>query len=970
MDVEWFGPGLAAIAIAIGLATVFRARRGAGGPLTRWGLAAALAGVAVTALAFGAARGWAREEQQRRLRREAEDLARDVVAALAGPEQVARLAAASLSGTPAPPAELVARIARSASAASPGVLDVVLLEPGPAGGRAAYRVVRAGSGRPGWQEGDDRLAGPALRSLLDDAARTGGPRASSLFSDLDGARRSMIVMRAGSGPESRPRLVAVVVDPTAVLRAAIAQHPRLLGCRIEVPGERGNEPVYDDGAGKPSPPTVHVAEIEAGGQRLRLAAWASAGLDGGLVGFGPMLVLQLGVALALLGGWFFDGAERRQRSLREVADRRGRELEESERAVASIVEAAPEAILVVAPGEGTVLDANPFAGAWLGRAHDRLVGTPLADLLATAPGQTPAETVRAALDPGPGGSRFLAFRHTSGRLLEAEASVAQAAVHGRAASVMLVRDVSTIEHARRAAEAASEAKNLFLANVSHEIRTPLNGVLGMAELTLEHELAPAVREQVETIRRCARDLLQIVDDVLDFSRLEAGQLELSQVSTDVGALVHDVASHLAPRARAKGLTLATVVRRDLPQPILLDAGRVRRVLEQLVGNAIKFTPAGEVEILAQPGAAQPGGGFELVLAVRDTGPGIPEEWHDEIFEPFRQADASRTRPQGGTGIGLALSRQIAGALGGRLEVESPPGEGATFRFVLGVMPGPRASVPAPCDSLVGRAALVVHPSAAVRASLAEALLTLGMRARAAAHPGEAARAAFDARRDGSLFAVVLIDDALLAAPETQALCMAWLSGAATPARLIPIVPASAPTHAPAGSAPPLVVPFSSAELSARVLATIAPAVESSTPERRREGPVLVVEDNPVNRRLVTTILERAGYRVVAADNGADALARLTDADPSLVLMDVQMPVMDGIEATVRLRREPRWATLPVVALTAHAQVSDREACLAAGMNDYLTKPIERDALLAAVARWTGATEGAAAERHEPVPQLD
>ncbi len=970
MGVEWIEPGLAAIAITIGLVAAFRARRGEGGLLSRWGLAAALAGVAVTALAFGAARGWAREEEQRRLRREAEDLARDVTAALAGPEQAARLAGASLAGPAIPPAERVAGVAHAAGSAFPGVVDVVLIVPEPAGGRFVYRIVRAGSGRRGWLEGDARGAGPALRSFLDGATRSDSPRVSPLFSDLDGAQRTMVVTRAGSDPGPRPRLVAVVVDPAVVLSTAIARHPRLLGCRIEAPGERGSEVVYDEGAGKPTPATVHVAEIEAGGQRLRLAAWGSEALDSGFIGFGPMLVLQLGVALALLGGWFFDGTERRQRSLREVADRRGRELAESERAVASIVEAAPEAILVVAPGDGTVLDANPFAGAWLGRAHDRLVGTPLAELLAAAAGQTPAEMVRATLDPGAGGTRFLAFRHTSGRLLEAEASVAQAAVHGRAASVLLVRDVSTIEHARRAAEAASEAKNLFLANVSHEIRTPLNGVLGMAELALEHELTPAVREQVETIRRCARDLLQIVDDVLDFSRLEAGQLELSQVPTDVGALVHDVASHFAPRARAKGLTLATVVRRDLPAPLMLDAGRVRRVLEQLVGNAIKFTPEGEVEILAQPGAAQPGGGFELILAVRDTGPGIPEEWRDEIFQPFHQANASRTRPQGGTGIGLALSRQLAAALGGRLEVESPPGEGATFRFVLGVWPGPRAAVPPPCDSLVGRAALVVHPSAAVRASLAEALLTLGMRARAAAHPGEAARAAFDARRDGSLFATVLIDDALLAAPETQALCMAWLSGAATPARLIPIVPAAAPTHAPAGAAPPLVVPFSSAELSARLLAAIAPPADALAPETRREGPVLVVEDNHVNRRLVTTILERAGYRVIAAENGADALARLAEAEPSLVLMDVQMPVMDGLEATLRLRREPRWAMLPVVALTAHAQASDREACLAAGMNDYLTKPIERDALLAAVARWTDSAGVSSPQARESVPHLD
>jgi PAS domain S-box-containing protein len=937
LGVEWIGTALAAIAIAIGVANALRARRRGGAPLSRWGLVAAIAGLTVTALAFGAARGWAREEEQRRLRREAEDLARDLVSVFGGTEQVARLAAAALAGEAAPPPGQVAGLARAATASTPGVVDVLLLGPLETGERPPF---------PG--------AGPTLGTFLDEVARSSGPLISPLVADRDGRHRLLVAARAGGDPARGPRLVAALVDPAAVVGAAVAQHPRLIGCRVEAAGERGVEIIFESDPGIPAPPVQLPVEFEAGGRRFRLVTWGTAALGTGLVGFGPVLVLQLGVALALLGGWFFEGAERRQRTLREVADRRGRELAESERAVASIVEAAPEAILVVSPGDGTVLDANPFAGAWLGRAHDRLIGTPLADLLALGPGQTRAETVRATLDPGAGGPRLLSFRHSSGRLLEAEASVAHAAVHGRAASILLVRDVSTIEHARRAAEAASETKNLFLANVSHEIRTPLNGVLGMTELTLEHELAPAVREQVETIGRCARDLLQIVDDVLDFSRLEAGQLELSQVPTDVGALVHDVACHLAPRARARGLTLATVVRRDLPAPLVLDAGRVRRVLEHLVGNAIKFTPEGEVEILAQPGAAQPNGGFELVLAVRDTGPGIPEAWQEAIFEPFHAADASRTRPQGGTGIGLALSRQIAGALGGRIEVESPPGEGATFRFVLAVTPGPRAATAPPCDPLVGRTALVVHPSAAVRASLAEALLTLGMRARAAAKPAEAARAAFDARRDGSLFAAVLIDDALLGDPEVRAHSLAWLCGDATAARIIPVLPAPAPSHAPAGSAPALVVPFSPAELRARVLAAIAPTGEPAEPDRRRDGPVLVVEDNPVNRRLVLTILERAGYRVIAADNGAEALARLADTEPSLVLMDVQMPVMDGIEATVRLRREPRWATLPVVALTAHAQASDREACLAAGMNDYLTKPVERGALLAAVARWTDA----------------
>ncbi|MCU0230245.1 MAG: response regulator [Acidobacteria bacterium] len=934
---EWTSLTVAAIASAIGLAAALRARRGgAGGASSRWGVAAVLAGVAITALAFGAARGWAREEADRRLRRETEDLARDLGVAFELSRQVARLAATAVSEELAPSRERLAELSRGAAGGSSGIVALLLLVPGQPGPAPGFA-----------------LEEPLLRSFLEQAVRSNAVRVSPLVADTGGRRRVLVAARAGDDPTGLPRLAVVVVDPEAVARSVIAQHPRSIGCRVEATGPRGAEAVYADGARPAAPAVEHAAAVETGGHPLRVVAWSRPTPRADLVSLGPVLVLQLGVALALLVGWFLDGAQRRQRTLREVADRRGRELAESERTLASIVEAAPEAILVVASEDGVVLDANPFAGAWLGRARDRLIGTSLADLLAATPAQASEGAIRALLAPEPAGQRQITFRHASGRSLEGEASVARTTVHGRAASILLVRDVSALEHARRAAEASSEAKNLFLANVSHEIRTPLNGVLGMTELTLEHELTPAVREQVETINRCARDLLQVVDDVLDFSRLEAGQLELSPVPTDIGALVHDVASHLAPRARARGLTVATVVRRDLPRPLMLDAGRVRRILEHLVGNAIKFTPAGDVEISAQPGATQPDGRFELELAVRDTGPGIPREWRDEIFQPFRQADASHARPQGGTGIGLALSRQIAGALRGRLEVDSSPGEGATFRFRLTVAPAPGAMTPAPCALLVGQTAVVVHPSAGVRASLAEALLTLGMRARVAERPAEAARAAFDARRDGNLFAVVLIDDALLADPEVRARCAGWLGGGDAPTRVIPILTAP-PTQTSVGTPPPLVVPFSSAELGARMLAALAPPGEAPVAERRREGPVLVVEDNPVNRRLVTTILERAGYRVVAADNGAEALARLAEAEPSLILMDVQMPVMDGLEATVRLRREPRWAALPVVALTAHAQASDREACLAAGMNDYLTKPIERGALLAAVARWTDA----------------
>ncbi len=917
------------IALAIGGAGFVRLRRYELSSFSAWGLAALAVSLGITALAFGAARGWAAEERRRRFATECDHLQRDISEALETPTRWVRTVAPLLADRPPPSRAELSTLAREAAASHAGVVGLLWLEGG--------TLVTAGAIEPP-PEG-------IVRALLEAGRPPGKPSASPLYREGDGAVR-FVVAAGVPGTSREARAVAVIASPEAALARLTSRGMSPVGWSLDAPAPDGTLTVVPLPGGFPGRTALRrEVEIPVGDRRYRLSAWSTPELDAGAVAHAPVLVLELGVAFALLSGWLFEGAGRRQRRLREIADRRGRALAESESAVASIVDAAPEAILVISPVDGTVEEANPFAAAWLGRARERLVGMRIGDLL------HPGEAAEAALCATNAGPRLLRFVHGSGQTLEAEASVAAATVRGRPALVLLVRDVSAIEHARREAEAASGAKNLFLANVSHEIRTPLNGVLGMSELALEHELPAPARDHVETIRGCARDLLQIVDDVLDFSRLEAGQLEVTRSPTDVGALVHDVATHLAARARGKGLALVTVVRRDLPSPLLIDASRVRRVLEHLVGNAIKFTMDGEVEILAHPGGERTGGSFELVFAVRDTGPGIPSEWRREIFEPFSQGDASLTRRQGGTGIGLALSRQIAGALGGRIEVESVPGEGSTFRFILTAAPAPGAGPPAPCTSLVGLPALVVHRSVAIRAGLAEALLTLGMRGRVAADLEEASRVAAEARRHGPPFSAVIIDEALVTPPEVPAQCLSWLAGDSTPSRVIPVATSGPARRGPAGLSSALMAPFSLDAVRERLLAALGPSSSSSPESGSREGPVLVVEDNQVNRLLVSTILERAGFRVVTAENGADALARLTEIEPSLVLMDVQMPVMDGIEATQRLRRDPRWASLPVVALTAHAQASDRDACLAAGMSDYLTKPIERDALLGAVGRW-------------------
>jgi PAS domain S-box-containing protein len=653
--------------------------------------------------------------------------------------------------------------------------------------------------------------------------------------------------------------------------------------------------------------------------------------------------------------------------IEELADRNW-ELKEVEERAKSFLDAQGD-VIIRRDGEGRITFVNDAFCALTGEPREALLGRAFKpDVIEQGdtvlkPDGTRVHDQKIA---GRDGARWIAWRDVVVRA-GGQAGIPNGSASG--AEVQSVgRDVTDRVEAERAlvdardqAEAASRAKSRFLAMVSHEIRTPLSGIIGMADLLLDTALTPEQTTYAKAVKTSGDTLLSLIEEILDFSKIEAGRLDLDTAVFDLPALLQETVELIAPRAQAKGLEITSDLAEGLPRHVIGDAARLRQVLLNLAGNAVKFTEQGGAAVLVRPGARAD----EISFVVRDTGIGIAPDQQDRIFGEFEQADTGAARRFSGTGLGLAISKRIIERMGGRIEVESAPGAGSTFRVTVALPGAATESAPAfTTPDLAGLKVLIATASVIEAPLLAQRLAQWGAQARTVADPQAAA--AILAQQP---FGALLVDYAL--GLET---CrrLAGASAGTVKRRIVLITPAERhelPALQAAGFTGYLVKPIRVASLAARLgdehLGDERTGAAPDDFDRSRQqavaasaiGPlaILIAEDNEINALLARALLARLGHRPTVARNGTAALeawlaARAAGSPYDLVLMDVHMPGSDGIEATRRIRAaETRGPRTPIIALTADALSEDRDACLEAGMDGFLTKPLDRERLADALA---------------------
>jgi signal transduction histidine kinase/CheY-like chemotaxis protein len=544
----------------------------------------------------------------------------------------------------------------------------------------------------------------------------------------------------------------------------------------------------------------------------------------------------------------------------------------------------------------------------------------------------------------------------------------------RTANAQLAHAKELAENSKKAAEAASRAKGEFLANMSHEIRTPMNGILGMTELAMETELTSTQSEYLSVVKSSADGLLCLINDILDFSKIEAGKLALDAHPFLLHKVIADVMKGLSLRAHQKGLELAFDLDSSIPERLIGDAGRLRQIITNLVGNAIKFTEQGEVVLTVRFEEHQPESGLVLGFAVEDTGIGIPADKLASIFEAFEQADNSTTRIYGGTGLGLSISKRLVELMGGHLWVESQPGMGSRFSFTVKFgLAGTLGKEFAPNPEVLrGVRVLVVDDNGTNRRILHDMLSTWGMEVELAESGPEALAILYRDVSRGITFPLIILDGHM---PEMDGFdLLQRIRGAQElKAGKAMVLTSGEQLHSVQRRqelqiAECALKPVSRSELLDLLLRMLGPAEDSdaataslkTAPAVFHPLQILLAEDNAFNQKVATRMLETAGHSVTVVKNGLEAVEAYSKHHFDLVFMDVQMPVMDGVEAT-RLIREQQTAggRVPIIAMTAHAMTGDREKYLSAGMDDYVSKPISREELMNAILRNSVSVSGPA-----------
>jgi PAS domain S-box-containing protein len=700
---------------------------------------------------------------------------------------------------------------------------------------------------------------------------------------------------------------------------------------------------------------------------------------------------EIGVLFEQFNG-MLDRIQQRDLAIQRAHDDLEGRVEERTAFLNALVENSPLAIMVLDPGHNVQL-CNPAFERLFQYSRQELLGKPADRLLAEGALLEEANDIsRRALSGAPV-SLVTQRKRKDGSLVDVELHGVPLVVNGKVSgSLGIYQDISVrkrseeaMQEAKEAAESASRAKSEFLANMSHEIRTPMNGIMGMTELVLDSELNAEQREYLNMAKLSADSLLTLINDILDFSKIEAGKLEIDAIEFHLADTISDTMKTLSLRAHQKGLELAYDVQADVPDALLGDPGRLRQVIVNLVGNAIKFTEKGEV-ILSAHIEWRTNEDIQLHFTVRDTGIGIPAEKQAAIFEAFTQADGSMSRTYGGTGLGLTISARLAGLMHGRIWVESEVKQGSEFHFTahfgLPKVPG-RSIVPRDAATLRDMRVLVVDDNATNRQILVKMLENWQTRPLAVESGASAITTLREAQGLGRVFPLILVDaqmpemdgfalaECIKRTPEWKSATIMMLSSAGQRG--------DAKRCREVGIAAYLTKPVRQAELLDAILTALGsmPSVEAATApgtvpsaeaapvlvtrhslrENNHHLRILLVEDNAVNRMLAVRLLEKRGHQVTMAENGKEAVAAFEKSSFDLVLMDVQMPVMDGFEATaaIRQREKASGEHLPIVAMTAHAMTGDRQRCLDAGMDDYISKPIQLQELTELLGRYSAVT---------------